>query len=312
MAVDLAARLSVGKKMPDGSPGLRAPANTLFLAAEDGVADTILPRFLAAGGDPKRVALLESIQTETGRRPPNLVADLHRIEEHIRRLGAQLLVIDPLLAFLVGAESKSPQDMAEVLAGLKDVLERTGCACLALRHLSKGGPAKALYRGLMSVQILAAARSALYFERHPDDDDLVVLAVSKGNLAPRDQRTSLAYKIVSTAVMREDDGLLVDAPRIEWQDGEVDLTADDLARGAEDQEASPRVSACMEVIATILETGPIPATRAWELVKADGFSERIAKKAKAKLGIKSIRRGFTDEWWWATPAQAKELGRDPK
>src|SRR6266566_409547 len=51
IAADIAARLSVGKPMPDGAHDLREPRPTYYLSAEDALEDTILPRFLAAGGD---------------------------------------------------------------------------------------------------------------------------------------------------------------------------------------------------------------------------------------------------------------------
>ena len=50
VTVDLAARLSRGGPLPDGTPAGR-PHVTLFLNAEDSVADTVRPRAEAAGAD---------------------------------------------------------------------------------------------------------------------------------------------------------------------------------------------------------------------------------------------------------------------
>src|SRR5215831_13080294 len=57
VALDLCARLSTGRPMPDGSPGL-GPGNALVLNAEDGPEDTTRPRLEALGADLERVFVL--------------------------------------------------------------------------------------------------------------------------------------------------------------------------------------------------------------------------------------------------------------
>src|SRR5881398_2781595 len=54
LTIDLAARLSRGGPLPDGSPSGR-PHLTLLLGAEDDAADTTRPRAEAAGADLGRV-----------------------------------------------------------------------------------------------------------------------------------------------------------------------------------------------------------------------------------------------------------------
>src|SRR4051812_36822909 len=54
LALDLCARLSTGRPMPDGSPG-PGVCNSLYLNAEDDGRDTIQPRLLALGADLNRI-----------------------------------------------------------------------------------------------------------------------------------------------------------------------------------------------------------------------------------------------------------------
>src|SRR5687768_13119234 len=49
LTIEISARLSRGERLPAGFT--LPPIGTLFLSAEDGVADTIVPRLLAAGAD---------------------------------------------------------------------------------------------------------------------------------------------------------------------------------------------------------------------------------------------------------------------
>ena len=60
IAVDIAARCSTGRAMPDGTVGQLG--NTLILTAEDDLADTIRPRVDRLGGDSSRVYALEAVR----------------------------------------------------------------------------------------------------------------------------------------------------------------------------------------------------------------------------------------------------------
>src|SRR5437773_11673622 len=56
LLVDLAARVSSGQVMPDGSPGIEG--DVTFLWPEDGLSDTLRPRLEAAGADLNRVHVI--------------------------------------------------------------------------------------------------------------------------------------------------------------------------------------------------------------------------------------------------------------
>ncbi|MGH7883251.1 MAG: DnaB-like helicase N-terminal domain-containing protein, partial [Candidatus Dormibacteraceae bacterium] len=56
LTLDLAARVSTGGQMPDGTDSILGGAGVVVLSAEDGLADTIRPRLEAAGADLERVA----------------------------------------------------------------------------------------------------------------------------------------------------------------------------------------------------------------------------------------------------------------
>ena len=59
LMTDLAARVSKGRGWPDGAQCILGGA--LICSAEDGVADTIVPRAVAAGGDLSRVLALSTV-----------------------------------------------------------------------------------------------------------------------------------------------------------------------------------------------------------------------------------------------------------
>ena len=112
LTIDLVARLSRGGPLPDGSPVSR-PSTSILLSAEDDAADTIRPRAEAAGADLNRLVIART-STAGCRDCP---ADLPALEELIRDCEAELVVIDPLMAFLPpGVAANLDQCVRQVLS----------------------------------------------------------------------------------------------------------------------------------------------------------------------------------------------------
>ena len=216
LLLDLAARLSRDGVMPDGARGPLGAA--LILSAEDGEEDTIRPRLAAAGAVLERICTLPTVRDEDGEmRPPEIPLDLPAIDAAVRQFGARLLVIDPLMAYLTGADASVDQEVRRALFKLSRLAERRECAVVCLRHLSKVGGDKAVYRGGGSIGIVAAARSGLVVAADPDQPGRRILAAAKCNLAlpPRPLRFALEAA----------DGVC----RVRWL-GQADVTADELVR----------------------------------------------------------------------------------
>jgi hypothetical protein len=211
LSTDIGARTTTGTDWPDGSP-CGHPGAVLVMSAEDGLADTVRPRFDAAGADVAKVYAIEGVPiiTEDGTRvlrPPTM-ADVVGLEEAITQTGARLLIIDVVMAYLpTGVDAHKDQDIRRVLAALSALADKTSCTVLMLRHLNKASGRDPLYRGGGSIGIVGAARAGLLVARDPEDEDLRILASVKSNLGPA--AGSLSYR-------------LVDAPqhgcaRIEWE-----------------------------------------------------------------------------------------------
>jgi RecA-family ATPase len=103
VTLDIAARVSKGRKFPDGAPC--EAGNVLVCNVEDGADDTIVPRLKAHGADLERVYLFSSVPDEHGgTRLLELPRDLAALEAKVRQRKARLLIIDPVLtdALLLG------------------------------------------------------------------------------------------------------------------------------------------------------------------------------------------------------------------
>ena len=296
LTLDLAARVSAGFELPDG--GRCGPAGVVLLSAEDGLEDTIRPRLDAAGADTERIVALSMIGVGTrAERLVSLTQDLDAIEAAIGRVGAALVVIDPLMAFLTGkTDSHKDQDIRRALAPLAALAERTGAAVLIVRHLNKSVGGNALYRGGGSIGIIGAARAGLVVAPDPEDPERRILAANKHNLSKA--APSLAFRVVTAP-----NG----AARVAWG-GISSLSAGDILREPADPEQRSAFSEARDFLSKELADGRVAA----ELVKKDarsaGVSERTLKRAKRALGVGSEKEG-DGTWSWVPRDEGAEGGQ---
>jgi hypothetical protein len=292
LTMDLAARVSAGLGLPDGTPC--PAAGVVIMNAEDGLADTILPRLLAAGADPARVLALQAVpdQSGLGVRPVALPADLGHLRRAVDRVGAALVIVDPLMAYLGSdVNAHRDQDVRRALHPLSVLAGETAAAVIVVRHLNKLAGGNPLYRGGGSIGIIGAARSGLLVARDPDNTDRRVLASTKCNLARLPP--SLTYALEPTP-----DGAL----RVGWQ-GECAYTAESLLAAPRDDEERGELQEAVEVLRTILCAGSVPANDAKSQARKAGVAERTLQRAKTALGVRSRLLGFgrDGKWYWSLP-----------
>ena len=295
VTLDVAARVSAGRELPDGQ--LCEPAGVVLLSAEDGLGDTIRPRLDAAGADCERiVALFTVADGNAGERVVSLTKDLARIEGAIERVRAGLVVVDPLTAFLSEkTDSYKDQDMRRALAPLAALAERTSAAFLIVRHLTKAAGGNTLYRGGGSIAIIGAARSGLVIAQDPEDPERRILAANKHNLSKPAPSLSLRIGEAPNG-----------AARVKWG-GTSTLTARDILKEPVDPEQKSALSEAKEFLSQELAEGPVAADEVKEDARGAGVSERTLKRAKRALGIGSSKRG--DAWYWELAHEEPEEGQ---
>ncbi len=286
LTIALIARFTRGGATPDGEL-LTRESTCILLSAEDDAEDTIRPRAEAACVDLSRLVI-----PKLNGKMPKFPDDIPALEELIRERGADLVVIDPLMAFLPPKVSANiDQCVRLALTPLADMASRTGCAVLMVRHLTKCKRDRAILRGQGNIGIVAAMRTALFVAPHPKDPTARVFAVAKKNLGARPP--SLGYRVVESPEGQ---------PVIEWT-GPVDLTADEAGRDAP-CEVRPRERACLW-LKQELASGPRKAADLYIAAAAAGIPDRTLNRAKAALGVDSqqvVGKGDVRVWYWYDPA----------
>jgi hypothetical protein len=293
VALDLCARLSAGRAWPDGTPA-PAPAAAVFVSGEDSDETTLAPRLRALGADLTRVFLPDG----RGGRPAAalcLPGHTSALEQIVARTAARLVVIDPVMHFF-GREVNtwSDQGIRRALEPLGALARGHGCAVLLARHLNKAEGLRALYRGLGSVALVGACRSAWLIAEDAAGPGRRVLAQLKNNLGP--PQPSLAFEVA-----QPEGG----AAALNWL-GPVAVTAEGLL-GAARRRGRPPVQrrSTMTFLNELLAGGPMKVRDIWERTSKEGLSSDTVRNARKDLGICS-RRVMEDGrqvTYWLLPGQ---------
>jgi hypothetical protein len=298
--LDIAARITRGWPLP-GCEGNSEPRGVVLMSAEDGMADTIVPRLRAAGADLGRVFILRGIKGADGEEDPVTIPDgIPTIEQAIVTMDAALLIIDPLMAYFgTDVNPHRDSDVRRALAPLARILERTGCAALLVRHLTKAEAINALYRGGGSIGIIGAARFGLLVAKDPEDDEARILAPTKCNIGP--EPPALRYRLESTPGS--------DAARVIWDAEPVTINASELLAAADDASRSERDEA-RDWMKDFLAGSAKPAHDVLKAGRIAGFTDITLRRAKKALGVVSTKSGFGCEGKWAWSLPDHELASD--
>jgi hypothetical protein len=285
-ALAMCASITCGRVPISGENG-HAPANVLYLTAEDDPRDTLRPRFDSLGGDPQHFHVLRDTKCGCDGKQeygPLWLTDIAMIERALELTRPVLVVVDPLQGFL-GAEVDfhRANEVRPVLANLARLAERFDCAFIIVRHLSKGAQSRALYRGLGSVDIVAAARSVLLAGHVPHDPTQRALVHLKSSCAP-----------LGPAV-----GYRLDEKGFAWT-GVSQLSAGDLL-APEEMGSKSALDEAKEFIRTTLSGGSKPTRMVEQSAKQQDISLITLRRAAKLLGVRRRPSGFKGEWTMELP-----------
>jgi 5S rRNA maturation endonuclease (ribonuclease M5) len=281
LTVDLAARASKGRSMPDDTPGPAKPMNVLIISAEDDAADTIRPRLEAADADINRVFVLGP----DDERLLSFPDDTKELEHFITGNAIGLVVLDPLNAFLAdNVRTNADHSVRRALTPIGRMAQRTGVTMLVIRHLTKGGGVNPLLRGQGSIAFIGAVRAGLLIASKPDEPELRYLAPTKNSLTARP----------STLTFRPESVSALDTVRIAWKGKAADVSASDLlAASSGDDDKTSTIGEYTDHLRDYLEVeGRQPATDALRAMRKLGMPDWAARHARQRLGVKSKREGF--------------------
>lgn len=274
----IATAIAAGRGLPH--TGTTEPRNVLLLSAEDGLADTIRPRLDIMNADVGRIFAIESAVVFDDK-------GLQQVESAINEYNPAIVIIDPLFAYFgSGIDLHRANETRAVMSELTRIAGEHDCALLGLRHLTKSGKDRAIYRGLGSIDITAAARSVLLVGCDPDDSNNRAMVQTKNNLAPLGP--AVGYEILEN--------------RFYWKLYTSLTAARILATSVDGEEGRPMLREAEEFLQATLSDGPHPAAEVQREAKAVGISDSTLKRARAALKIESYHEGQPGKkgqrWMW--------------
>lgn len=270
LVLQIIARLTKGESIIDEDESL--PINVIYQTAEDGLADTIKPRWLAANADCSKVLVIDDSDT------PLTMRDA-RLEQAIIETNARLVVLDPIQGFLgADVDMHRANEIRPIMKHIPVLAEKYKCAIILIGHMNKCSVGKSAYRGLGSIDFQAAAISVLIVGRIKDEPEIRVVCQTKSSLAP--EAKAVAFRL------NEETGF-------EWI-GELDITADDLLSGTV---KGTKKQAAMDFLENLLADEQMLQKEIIELARQKGISDKTLRNAKDELKIKSKR--VNNQWHWS-------------
>ncbi|SDR31445.1 AAA domain-containing protein [Rhizobiales bacterium GAS113] len=301
--LDFAATVTGGGQWPDGSPA--TAGKVLIWSGEDAIDDTLLPRFLGAGGDPAQVAFISGVEEDGKKRSFDPARDMDGVAAVCTDLGeVNLVVIDPVVAVARGDSHKNAETRRD-LQPLVELAERTQAVVIGVHHLTKrtegADPVDRISGSLAfgagpRVVLLNAMQGKATSEPHG------VLMRAKNNLGPSHGGFDFAGDTRPLA-----DYPHIAAQRILW--GEyVDKSARDILEEIENKEGQAQ-QATRKAVAYLREEladGPCMAAEVIAKGVTLGFSERALRRALKAANGHSERAGFGKggAWIWELPRLA--------
>ena len=248
----------------------------IYQTTEDDAEDTIVPRFLKAGGDKEKLIFINESKKI-------LSFSDERLLEAVKKTNAKLLVLDPLSAYIREETNINlANECRSKFNNLIKVAKETNCAVVVIGHLNKAQGMKAINRTNGSMDIVGAVRSALIIAKTDEKNkpNERVLAMQKSNLAPTGK----------AIVFSVEDGI------VKWLDV-INKTADEILNSS-DVIGRPdnQTQNAIEILKGLLEGNPILQREILYEMNQKGISERTARKAKAILGVQSMKQG--SNWYW--------------
>jgi putative DNA primase/helicase len=295
LSIAIAAAITTGGEWPCGEG--RAPlGSVIILSAEDGAADTIVPRLIAAGADLRRIHIISAVGSANGHKGFDFKADIGLLEQKIVEIGdVALVVVDPISSYMGKTDSHKNAEVRGVLEPIAEMADRTRVAILTVTHFSKpnGGAApKALHKFIGSVAFGAQARAAFAVLEDPKDRDRRLFLHAKNNLAESPQ--GLAFRLEQVIV-----GEGFATSRVDWELGPIPTTADDAL--AADGKSNLAVAEAEDFLQALLAGGPVPSKQVDAEAKEAGFAPATLRRAKVSLGIKAYKDGMKGGWFCALP-----------
>lgn len=264
-----------------------APQTVGYIVNEDSLAETVVPRLVAAGADLDKVLFLRSL-SPFGEDAIMLPRDVERLRKFITENQLVALFIDPLSANVSGKKNDQG-DMRATFQRVNTLSEETRAAIIGLAHTRKAGAADVIEAVMGSSEQTNVARSVHGLVMDPEEDNARILSCEKLNVGQKHKLASLRFRVNSVWVQCTDGtDEVTSMPKIEWLE-EITETASDMM---EDKlYGNAGVGDCANWLLQLIANngGQMYSSDIREEAKRKKFSPAMLDRSRRKVGVISKR-----------------------
>ena len=191
------------------------------------------------------------------------------LEKAVRQNHVRLVIIDPVQAFIgADVDMNRANEVRPVFRKLGMIAEKTSCAIVLIGHLNKSSGTQSTYRGLGSIDIMAAVRSLIFIGKVRKDPTTRVLIHEKSSLAPPGE--TMAFK-------------LGDEEGFRWV-GAYEISADELLDGKEGKATETKLERGAKLIQELLvDKNEISIRELDDKAKEQGISGRTMRDVRSRM-----------------------------
>jgi putative DNA primase/helicase len=216
----------------NGLTHIMQQGKVILLSAEDNVKRTLVPRLIANGANLANIEIIEStidVNSKEYERFVDLDRDIHVLEAYIKNAGnVKAIFLDPVSAYIGRIKDNSAVEVRNFILRLNRIAEKYNLAIILNTHTRKKGT-HGDANGSAADEIMGSSawyntvRQAFSITQHHEDENLILLICSKSNCGSKPEGVS--YRIEPTEI--ENQGEIISISRVNWQAGNVSMTADE-------------------------------------------------------------------------------------
>ena len=297
LTLAIAATITIGGVFPCGT---RAElGGVLMWTGEDDLADSIVPRFLACGGDRSRLHFVGGVRAEDGSsRQFDPAYDVEQLVVAARNIkDLKLLIVDPVVSVVTGDSHKNGETRRD-LQPMVDFAANAGVAVLGVTHYSKGtagrDPAE---RVTGSLAFVAVSRLVMATAKPKEPGESWRLVRAKSNIGP--EGGGFEYDLCQVPV---DEAAGVFGQCVTWGNS-LEGTAQALLAEVEapqEQGNAPALEAAKAWLREMLGTGTVPVRFLEDMAQRVGHAWATVRRAKKELHVEAVKDGIRG-WLWRMP-----------
>jgi putative DNA primase/helicase len=308
LSLSIAATITSGGVFPDGTRPVAG--SVLFWTGEDDLADTIMPRFLASGGNGKKIHFIDGIHEGNGEyREFDPAYDISAMLAAASTFpDLKLLILDPVVSAVAGDSHKN----SETRRGLMDLVtfaSKSNAAVLGITHLNKNSLGKAPWERVTgSHAFVGVSRMAMIAAKASDSNDARRLVRAKANNSRDDG--GFEYHLIREPLGGRND---LWAQTVQWGEALEGSCTDLLMEieATETPEKATQKDIVCQWLREVLGTGQVRASYIQELAEQKGHSWTTVKRASETLRIEKTKIG-SGGWVWkmpdgSTPSQSEMI-----